>query len=287
MESYAIEFSGLKANTKYYVRAYVVTESDTIYGTQQSFTATPTPIVFNPDLSYGTVKDIDGNSYRTIQIGEQVWMAENLRTTHFPDGSAIQLLTALDDPVHGIESVWSTIGPGTKAYCWQWDDITNASTYGALYTWDAAMNGADSSSSSPSGIQGVCPDGWHLPSDSEWTEMINHLGGHDVAGGKLKETGNDHWISPNEGATNESGFTAIASGAAMNQWWTEWWCFFWSTTVIKGGPSHYDWESWDYRIVYWYIQSNDKGIYNSSYEYKIVGPEGGYSVRCVKDPGNK
>jgi hypothetical protein len=116
--------------------------------------------------------------------------------------------------------------------------------------------------------------------------MINHLGGRDVAGGKLKETGTDHWESPNEGATNESGFTAIASGAAMDPWWTGDECNFWSTTVIKRNfyPSS---GTWDYGIVYWNILCNGAEIDKYLDKYKKVGPSGGFSVRCVKNPGNK
>jgi uncharacterized protein (TIGR02145 family) len=88
----------------------------------------------------------------------------------------------------------------------------NYQTYGVLYNWPAAMAGMTSSSSNPSRVQGVCPTGWHLPSDAEWTELIDYLGGGEVAGGKLKETGTTHWESPNTGATNETGFTALPGG---------------------------------------------------------------------------
>jgi uncharacterized protein (TIGR02145 family) len=134
------------------------------------------------------VKDIDGNVYNTVTIGTQTWIKENLKSAHYVDGTAIPL-------------------------CWYHNDsATNANTYGALYTWAAAMNGEASSSESPSGIQGVCPTGWHLPSDAEWTTLTDYLGGEAVAGGKLKETGTTHWQSPNTGATNESGFTALPGG---------------------------------------------------------------------------
>jgi uncharacterized protein (TIGR02145 family) len=151
------------------------------------------------------VKDIDGNVYNTVTIGTQTWMKENLKTTHYANGTAIPLITG--------NSNWEALTDTSKAYCWYDNDsATNANTYGALYTWSAAMNGAASSSSSPSSIQGVCPTGWHLPSDDEWTTLTDYLGGEAVAGGKLKETGTTHWQSPNEGATNESGFTALPGG---------------------------------------------------------------------------
>ena len=88
----------------------------------------------------------------------------------------------------------------------------NYSTYGVLYNWPAAMAGEPGSSSNPNGVQGVCPTGWHLPGDDEWTELADFLGGRSFAGGKLKESGTTHWDSPNSGATNESGLTALPGG---------------------------------------------------------------------------
>ena len=122
----------------------------------------------------------DGQSYNTVQIGDQIWMAENLRATKFNDGTDIPLVTK--------GKTWD--GLRSRAYCW-YDNVetTYKNTYGALYTWPAAMNGAASSSSNPSDVQGVCPVGWHLPSKTEWDELINYLGGSSVAGGKLKEAG--------------------------------------------------------------------------------------------------
>ena len=99
-----------------------------------------------------------------------------------------------------------------KAYCWYDDDIENKNTYGALYTWAGAMNCSASSALTPSGVQGVCPTGWHLPSDDEWASLITSSGGINIAGAKLKESGSVHWISPNYEATNETGFTALPGG---------------------------------------------------------------------------
>jgi uncharacterized protein (TIGR02145 family) len=221
-------------------------------------------IIFNPDLTYGTLTDIDGNSYKTIQIGTQVWMAENLRTTHYSDGTTIPLVTGDDS--------WSALTYNDKAFCWfNNDSASNAITYGALYTWTAAMNGAVSSSSSPSGIQGVCPSGWHLPSDNEWTILTDYLGGLDVAGTKLKETDTLHWRSPNTVATNESGFTAL-----------------------PGGHRSYDAIWWDIRDLGFWWSSTEEDYYSRWYRV-IVSTEStaemyrrtslyqdGFSVRCVK-----
>jgi uncharacterized protein (TIGR02145 family) len=119
----------------------------------------------------------DGQVYKWVKIGNQVWMAENLN--------------------YETPNSW-----------WYDNNSANGDIYGRLYTWAAAMNGESSSNSVPSGVQGVCPDGWHLPSDAEWTVLTDYLGGESVAGGKMKEAGTVHWNSPNTGATNSSGFTA-------------------------------------------------------------------------------
>lgn len=164
------------------------------------------PTISNP--SGGSFTDSrDGNVYSWVTIGKQVWMAENLK--YLP----------------------SVAGPGTGSvstayyYVYEYNgtDVnaakatSNYTTYGVLYNWAAAMAGSASSSTNPSGVQGVCPTGLHLPSDAEWTELIDYLGGGaSVAGGKLKEIGATHWSSPNTGATNETGFTALPGGYRFN-----------------------------------------------------------------------
>jgi len=144
----------------------------------------------------------DGHIYNTVQIGSQCWMAENL--AYLPSVSP--------------SSAGSETSPYYYVYDYQGTDVSaakatsNYQTYGVLYNWTAAMNGEASSNSVPSGVQGACPAGWHLPSDAEWTVLTDHLGGTSVAGGKMKETGTIHWYSPNTGATNSSGFTAFPAG---------------------------------------------------------------------------
>jgi uncharacterized protein (TIGR02145 family) len=171
----------------------------------------------------------------------------------------------------------STTEPHYYVYGYNGIDVAAAkatadySTYGVLYNWPAAMNGEASSSSNPSGIQGVCPVGWHLPSNAEWTELIDYLGGASVAGGKLKETGTDHWSNPNTGATNESGFTALPGGerradnnttSLKNEYG-----FWWSATEIS---SVY--------VSHVYIRNNYSNAYTS-----ILTKDYGFSVRCIKD----
>jgi uncharacterized protein (TIGR02145 family) len=139
-----------------------------------------------------SITDEDGNVYTSVTIGTQVWMVENLKTTKYNDGTAIPNVTD--------NAGWSS-STTTAAYCWYNDDVaTYKASYGALYNWYAASTGK------------LCPTGWHVPSDTEWATLENYLGGKPVAGGKLKETGTTHWLSPNTGATNETGFTGLPGG---------------------------------------------------------------------------
>lgn len=196
----------LSNNASYYWRVNATNTSGTSdWSDQWKFTTTTPnipPIVFNPNLTYGTVSDIDGNTYKTIQIGNQIWMAENLRTKKYSDG------TPLIDGI-GLGDISSDYI--TKYYFSYNDDPNYAYTFGYLYTWAAVMNGEASSNTNPSGVRGVCPTGWHVPSIAEWNELESYLDYND-AGGKLKEVGTDHWLSPNTGATNETGFTALPGG---------------------------------------------------------------------------
>lgn len=216
-----------------------------------------------------TVTDYDDNIYNTITIGTQVWMAENIRTTHYSDGRAINLVTG--------NSWLPSDYYYTKAYCWYNDDSTTyAKTYGALYTWGAAMDGAWTSNSIPSGVQGVCPLGWHVPSYGEWEIMIDYLGGWQVAGGKLKETGTIHWQLPNEGATNESGFTALPGGIRNYQGFYEirqkgyWWSSTHNSECTV--PKCVDKDAWSN-----YVCSDNNKIFSMFYP-----KTGGFSVRCLK-----
>jgi uncharacterized protein (TIGR02145 family) len=175
------------------VRAYATNSLGTSYGDElilKTYT--------------GTVTDIDGNIYNTVTIGTQEWMVENLKTTKYADGTPILLVNTT--------STWDALPVTSSAYCWFNDNITNKDTYGALYNWSASMNGAISSITKPSAVQGVCPTGWHLPSVAEWTELETYLGGQNITGGKMKEAGTTHWTSPNTGATNESGFSGLPGG---------------------------------------------------------------------------
>ncbi|MBL7023205.1 MAG: hypothetical protein ISR90_04010 [Candidatus Marinimicrobia bacterium] len=137
--------------------------------------------------------DADGNEYETISIGDQIWTTTNLKVTHYRNGDAI--------PTGYSNSEWEDLGSGTGAYCVYNDQESNADTYGYLYSWYAVNDSRN-----------IAPEGWHIPTDDEWQTFIDYLGGESVAGGKMKETGIEHWNSPNTSATNESGFTALPGG---------------------------------------------------------------------------
>ena len=149
-----------------------------------------------------TVTDCDVNVYNTVLIGNQCWMKESLKVTHYPNGDDIPYITD--------NSAWGALDPSSvdDAYCYY--ENNTSSEYGALYTYAAAI--ADNWQRDNADDQGICPDGWHLPTDAEWTTLTNFLGGESIAGLKMKEAGTAHWESPNAAATNESGFTALPCG---------------------------------------------------------------------------
>ncbi len=251
--AFVSSISGLTPNTTYYVRAYATNSSGTGYGDAISCKT--------EEITSGSFTDSrDGNKYNWVQIGNQIWMAENLRYLPRVVGPATGSQTTQYYYVYGYNGANVADAKATANY----------NTYGVLYNWPAAMAGSASSTANPSGVQGVCPTGWHLPSDAEWTELIDYLGGRIVAGGKLKETGTTHWASPNTGATNETGFTALPGGSrgsvgSFN--YVGYLGFWWSASEIStdyawGRAMHYDYS------------------YVSRFNYF---KELGFSVRCVRD----
>ena len=231
------QITGLTPGFTYYVRAYATNSSGTGYGNIISFT------------TMQEVKDFDGNVYNTIKIGTQIWMAENLKVTHYRNGSLI--------PCVLNSGTWA--GLTTGAYCDYNNDLTKGQTYGKLYNWFAVNDSRN-----------IAPIGWHVASYAEWETLINFLGGVNVAGGKLKETGFTHWTSPNTGASNETGFAAIPGGQRDDIgnylnignsafWWT-------STELVTSWPGYAS-------------MTNNSG--SISEDFIRVG--NGLSVRCVKD----
>ena len=233
--------TGLTAGTTYHFRVKAVNELGTTYGNDLAFTTSFTGIT-------GTVNDIDGNIYKTIGIGSQTWMAENLKTTKYNDGTSIPIVTD--------GTAWAALS--TPGYCWyNNDEATYKAIYGALYNWYTVGTGK------------LCPTGWHVPSDAEWTTLTTYLGGEYVAGGKLKETGTTHWTNTNEWVTNEMGFTALPGGNRINggafssvgligDWWSD----------TETGA--YVW----YRLMFY----SGINVGRSS-----SGKQIGSSVRCVRD----
>jgi len=238
--SFTSNITGLTAGTTYYVRAYATNSAGTGYGSAMSFST--------QGGTTGTVTDIDGNVYHTVTIGTQVWMVENLKTTKYHDGTSIPNVTD--------NNAWSNLTTG--AYCDYNNTPSNSATYGKLYNWYAVNTGK------------LCPTGWHVATDAEWTTLTNSLGGGSIAGGKLKETGITHWNSPNTGATNKTGFTALPGGGRDSD-----------GTFFNVGDGGYWWSATEgdaasawYRLM----------TYNGSTVYRGGShKELGFSVRCVRD----
>jgi len=191
----------------------------------------------------------DGQKYKIVKIGNQWWMAENLIATKYNDGTHIPLVTDV--------TAWSKLI--TPGYCWYANDsIAYSNPYGALYNWYAVNTGK------------LCPTGWHVPTDAEWTVLSDYLGGTNIAGSKLKEIGTTHWLSPNSKATNEIGFTSLPGGNRN-----------FDGTYYNLGYYGYWWTSTEYSSTNAY---NRYMFYNNS---SIIGfshlKKYGFSVRCVKD----
>ena len=231
--------TGLSAGNTYYVRAYATNSEGTAYGSIVTVTT-----IGNIE----TVTDADGNVYHTITIQTQNWLGENLATTKYNDGNAIPLVTDI--------TAWS--GLSTPAYCWYNNDQSNKAIYGALYNWHT-VNTAK-----------LCPTGWHVATDAEWTTLTSNLGGGSVAGGKIKETDTVHWSGPNTGADNSSGFTALPGGLRL---------FVGTFGNIRTGGLW--WSATEDNTDYaWGVNaSSTDGQITRSYSNK----HSGLSVRCVKN----
>jgi uncharacterized protein (TIGR02145 family) len=207
--------------------------------------------VHNPNLVYGVMSDQQGNTYRTIVIGNREWMAENLRTSTFRNGQAI--------PNVQDASQWSVLADYDAA----WAHYGNNSGYecpqGKLYNWYAVSD-----------PRSVCPAGWHVPSDAEWTALGNHLGGASVAGNKMKSTGTQYWGFPNSGSTNASGFSGLPGGLR-----------YFDGAFYSFGDNGSWWTSTEADPDFAWYRSLNNGLadlYQGSWSKRF-----GYSVRCVRD----
>jgi len=199
-----------------------------------------------PDIP---LSDIEGNTYKTVKIGTQVWMAENLKTTRFNDETDIPLISE--------NTAWGKLT--TPGYCWYNNDASSfKNTYGALYNGYAVSTGK------------LCPAGWHVPEKEEWQALRDFLGDSLTAGGKLKETATAHWLSPNKGADNSTGFTAVGGGIRYFEGTFASFLSYaslWSATEVTNDD-------------YWYT-----GLYfdDAAFTINHRNRKHGFSVRCIKD----
>ncbi len=257
---FSIEMAPLEPDAAYFARAYATNSEGTAYGESVGF-HTEVGVV-----SCGTVTDIEGTTYEAVQIGSQCWMAENLRTSTYRDGSTIENIT--DDLAWGPSS--------SGAWAYYNNDASNAEPYGMIYNWYAVSD-----------PRGLCPDGWTVPSDEDWktlelalgmsqseVDATGHRGGDDNTnpGGSLKSTGTEHWLEPNEGATNTTGFSAYPGGDRNpgpdepGFWSMSYSAYFWTATEL--GNDH----AWMRGLSY----------AQTSIDRATPAKNWGFSVRCVQ-----
>jgi uncharacterized protein (TIGR02145 family) len=238
--AFTSSISSLTSNTTYHLRAYATNSAGTGYGNDVTFTTSV------------QVTDADGNTYNTVKIGTQLWMIENLKTTKYRDGTNIPKITD--------QTTWANLLTG--AYSEYSNDNGNVAVYGRLYNYYATINNLN-----------LCPTGWHVPTDDEWTVLTNFLGGESVnAGGKLKESGTTHWTTPNFGATNESGFTALPGGARLED-----------GTFSSNGLYGYWWSTTEFSSTFGWnrlMDYSNERVYRDGNNMKY-----GMSVRCIQGQG--
>ena len=264
--SFTVSLTGLTPNTTYYVKAYATNSVGTGYGSEVSFTTNSTSSF---TCGTTTLTDVDGNTYNTVQIGQQCWMKENLRTTHYADHTEIP-----------AGSTYSDTDPYRYAPN---NDEGNVPTYGYLYNWSAVMWNSSSSSANPSGVQGICPNGWHVPSDAEWTQLTDYVSsqsryvcGSDntyIAKALASTTGwssstNTCAVGNTPSNNNATGFGAFPAGFYYGTYdGFGGYANFWSATEDSGSDAYYRSLSYDGARVYRYPISKNYG----------------FSVRCLRD----
>lgn len=210
-----------------------------------------TTAVFNPDKSYGTITDVDGNIYKTIKIGDQIWMAENLRVTHYQNGDEIPNVKDSTQWAEQIEGAYCNYN--------NTENLDTIATFGRLYNWYTTQD-----------IRGLAPEGWRVANSVDWLILIEYLGGDTIASKHLKEAGTLHWDGPNN-ADNSSGFTALPSGRRYKtQFYSgfELYSVFWTSSLYSetSAPFLY--------LTTW----NDNLVYKG-FNFKING----YAIRCIKE----
>ena len=237
---YTSIITGLEEETTYYVAAYATNEEGTGYGNVKSFTTEI--FLCGETVLYG------GQTYNTVLIGDQCWMKENLN---------------IGTRINGVDE--QTNNGTIEKYCYD-DDELNCDEYGGLYQWNEMMQ-----YNTQQRTQGICPSYWHIPNDDEWDELVDYLGGYDVAGGKMKEAGTVHWSHPNSGATNSSGFTGLPGG----------WRDYNNGSFVGLGVYGHFWSSTSFGSSF----SNYKGLYYQEYGIypSTTNIAKGISVRCLKN----
>ncbi len=236
--TFTSKLTGLSDGTIYYVRAYATNSAGTAYGAQTLFTT-----------GSNSVTDIDGHLYETVIFDGKVWMTQNLYVTKYNNGDAIPNITD--------KAVWSTLTTGSFAV--YNNENNNVGTYGLLYNWYAVGD-----------ARGICPSGWHVATDAEWSSLSDFLGGKEISGGKLKSVGTTEWTIPNKGATNQSGFTGLPGGARGsngNYGSIGAYGFFWTNTALSLQFANY-----------YYLDYSTTALERSDSDKKL-----GLSVRCVRN----
>ncbi len=227
--------TNLEINTTYYFRSYAINSVGTSYGNQLSY------------KTKDSVVDVEGNSYKIVKIGNQIWMAENLKTTKYNDGVSLMFTSSSYD--------WLMQTKG--AYCWTHDDPSYKNIYGAYYNFNAVKTGK------------LAPKGWRVPTQADWVQLQNHLGGPATSGGKLKSTGN-RWEFPNLGASNESGFNALPASYRSKVNGTNpfvgQYSLFWSSTPGTNGAGRF--------MLYYYDATSNFDFDSETF---------GFNVRCIKE----
>ena len=263
------EITGLTPNTTYFVRAYATNSNGTAYSNEKSF-RTGTGNDGQPCTAAATVTDVDGNTYNTVQIGNQCWMKENLRTTHYASSIEIPLGSSATHHDYSAQRYYPN------------DNAELVGTYGYLYNWAAVMNGASSSTANPSGVQGICPNGWHVPSDSEWTQLTDYVSIHsaylcnndmsNLGKALAAATGWNSYtttcaIGNNPSTNNSTGFSALPAGLSLSTNFGNV-ADFWSATE----------ETDNLHACIRILRYNQGNVTKYTY-YKHYG----FSVRCVRD----
>jgi uncharacterized protein (TIGR02145 family) len=253
VNDFSVELKNLESNTQYYVRSYAVNRKGLAYGEELTFTLW----LNKPEEP---ITDIDNNSYSTIRIGDQVWMKENLKVTHYRNGDAISHITLQND----AEWLQTTAG----AYCSYNDDQALVSIYGYLYNGYAVTD-----------ARRICPEGWHIPTKEEWRTLTNYLGGYKTSGNLIKASSN-YWDDLNPNTSNLSGFSALPGGMRMHarpdRTYTEYWGINEEAYMATS-------DEYIYKDIYYMWYANVANLYEWARVSDNTIKTCGQSVRCIKD----